>query len=64
MPKTTKGFVVTHAKDAQFERDLRSFFNYRDLELKQATQGRMTVSVIRAAGGKELMLKQRAPAAA
>ena len=63
MPKTTQGFLVTHAKDAQFERDLRSFFEYRDLELKHATQGRATVSVIFAAGGKELVLKQQAPAA-
>jgi quercetin dioxygenase-like cupin family protein len=50
---TTQGFVVTHAKDAQFERGLRSFFEYRDLGLEQATQGRVTASVIRAAGGKE-----------
>jgi quercetin dioxygenase-like cupin family protein len=50
---TTQGFVVTHAKDAQFERGLRSFFEYRDLGLKQATQGRVTASVIRAAGGHE-----------
>ena len=48
---TTQSFVVTHAKDAQFERGLRSFFEYRDLGLKQATQGRVTASVIRAAGG-------------
>ena len=42
--------MVTHAKDAQFVRDLRSLFEYRDLELKHATQGRVTVSVILAAG--------------
>ena len=50
---TTQGFVGTHAKDAQFERGLRSFFEYRDLGLNQATQGRVTASVIRAAGGHE-----------
>ena len=50
---TTQGFVVTHAKDAQFERGLRSFFEYRDLGLNLATQGRVTASVIRAAGGHE-----------
>ncbi|WP_416546322.1 cupin domain-containing protein [Limnohabitans sp. DCL3] len=50
---TTQGFVVTHAKDAQFERGLRSFFEYRDLGLKAATQGRVTASVIRAAAGHE-----------
>lgn len=49
---TTQGFVVTHAKDAQFERGLRSFFEYRDLGMKQATFGRVTASVIRAAGGQ------------
>ena len=40
----TQGFVVTHAKDAQFERGLRSFFEYRDLGFKEATQGRVTAS--------------------
>jgi len=48
---TTQGFVVTHAKDAQFVRGLRSFFEYRDLGLKEATQGRVTANVIRAADG-------------
>ncbi len=28
---TTQGFVVTHARDAQFEKGLRSFFEYREL---------------------------------
>jgi quercetin dioxygenase-like cupin family protein len=28
---TTRGFVATHAKDARYERGLRSFFEYRDL---------------------------------
>jgi len=53
MQMTTQGFVVTHAKDAQFDKGLRSFFEYRDLGLKQATGGRVTANVIRAAGGKE-----------
>lgn len=48
---TTQGFVVTHAKDAQFEKGLRSFFEYRDLGMKAATDGRVTASVIRAAEG-------------
>lgn len=48
---TTQGFVVTHAKDATFERGLRSFFEYRDLGIKDATQGRVVAHVIRAAGG-------------
>jgi quercetin dioxygenase-like cupin family protein len=50
---TTQAFVVTHAKDAQFERGLRSFFEYRDLGMKAATHGRVTASVIRATGGHE-----------
>ena len=49
---TTQGFVVTHAKDAQFEQGLRSFFEYRDLGMKAATGGRVTASVIRAAQGQ------------
>ena len=49
---TTQGFVVTHARDAQFEKGLRSFFEYRDLGMKAATSGRVTASVIRAAEGQ------------
>src|SRR5215471_15475300 len=50
---TTKGFVATHAKDAEFVRGLRSFFEYRDLGIRDATQGRVEAHVIRAAAGKE-----------
>ena len=50
---TTPGFVVSHAKEAEFERGLRSFFEYRDLGIKQATDGRVVAHVIRAAGGSE-----------
>lgn len=50
---TTPHFVVTHAHDALFEKGLRSFFEYRDLGIKAATGGRVTASVIRAAGGHE-----------
>lgn len=50
---TTQGFVATHARDAMFERGLRSFFEYRDLGIKEATQGRVVAHVIRAAGGTE-----------
>jgi len=48
---TTKGFVVSHAKDARFERGLRSFFAYRDLGIRDATAGRVVAHVIRAAAG-------------
>jgi len=49
---TRKGFVVSHARDASFERGLRSFFEYRDLGIKEATDGRVVAHVIRAAAGK------------
>ena len=48
---TTDGFVVTHAGNTDFERGLRAFFEYRDLGLRQATDGRVVAHVIRAAQG-------------
>ena len=48
---TTQGFVVSHAKDAAFERGLRSFYEYRDLGIADATAGRVVAHVIRAAAG-------------
>ena len=50
---TTQGFVVSHAQAARFERGLRSFYEYRDLGIKEATAGRVDAHVIRAAAGKE-----------
>lgn len=50
---TTQGFVVSHAKEANFERGLRSFFEYRDLGIKEATRGRVAAHVIRAASGTD-----------
>jgi quercetin dioxygenase-like cupin family protein len=50
---TTKGFVASHVKDATFNRGLRSFYEYRDLGIKAATEGRVDAHVIRAAAGKE-----------
>lgn len=50
---TAEGFVVTHAADAHFERGLRSFFEYRDLGIKQATGQRVDAHVIRAAAGTD-----------
>jgi quercetin dioxygenase-like cupin family protein len=50
---TTQGFVVSHARDAGFERGLRSFYEYRDLGIQQATAGRVDAHVIRAAAGTE-----------
>lgn len=50
---TKKGFVASHAADAQFERGLRSFYEYRDLGIKTATDGVVDAHIIRAAAGKE-----------
>ena len=50
---TIQGFVASHAQDAQFERGLRSFYEYRDLGIQAATGGRVGAHVIRAAAGKE-----------
>ena len=50
---TTQGFVASHARDAEFQRGLRSFYEYRDLGIKKATHGRVDAHVIRAAAGKE-----------
>jgi quercetin dioxygenase-like cupin family protein len=48
---TTEGFTVNHACDAQFIGGLRSFFEYRDLGIKEATEGRVAAHVIRAVPG-------------
>src|SRR5512141_314682 len=48
---TTEGFIVSHARDARFERGLRAFFEYRDLGIAAATHGRAVAHVIRAVPG-------------
>lgn len=48
---STEGFSVSHLGDAHFEGGLRSFFEYRDLGLQQATGGRVVAHVIRAVPG-------------
>jgi quercetin dioxygenase-like cupin family protein len=53
MNMTIEGFVASHARDATFERGLRSFFEYRDLGIRRATGGRVVAHVIRAAAGDE-----------
>jgi quercetin dioxygenase-like cupin family protein len=49
---TTQGFTVSHADEATFTRGLRSFFEYRDLGIREATGGRAVAHVIRAAAGQ------------
>ena len=46
-----RGFAVSHARDATYERGLRSFFAYRDLGVRDATGGRAVAHVIRAVEG-------------
>ncbi len=48
---SAEGFTVSHARDAHFERGLRSFFEYRDLGIEKATRGQVVAHVIRAAAG-------------
>lgn len=48
MGKTT----TSHAKDAEFQRGLRAFFEYRDLGIKDATGGAFGAHVIRAIPGE------------
>jgi quercetin dioxygenase-like cupin family protein len=46
-------FHVTHRKDGTFERrGLRNYFEYRDLGIKRATQGKVVAHVIRARPGR------------
>lgn len=45
-------FSVSHARDAAFTHDgLRPFFEYRDLGIREATQGKVVAHVIRARPG-------------
>ena len=50
---TSRGFTASHADGALFDRGLRSFYEYRDLGIKRATDGRVEAHVIRAAAGTE-----------
>ncbi len=48
---TTTGFTVSHLRDAHFDSGLRSFFEYRDLGIEAATEGRVVAHVIRGKPG-------------
>lgn len=48
-------FSVSHAQDAQWDRGLRAFFEYRDLSIKDATAGKVVAHVIRAIPGVHAM---------
>ena len=46
------GTIVRHADDASFERGLRAFFAYRDLGIREASNGAFGAHVIRAVPGE------------
>lgn len=52
-PSSSKAsdLVYTHERDAEFTRGLRSFFEYRDLGINEATKGAVAAHVIRAVPG-------------
>ena len=52
--KKKQSFSLSRAKGAKFRTDgLRAFFEYRDLGIKDATQGRFNAEVIRAGTVKD-----------
>src|SRR4051794_40454040 len=53
MLMASKDFVASHAKDAVFVRGLRPFFDYCDLGIRKATDGRVVAHVIRAIDGAD-----------
>ena len=49
-----QAFTISHADDGKFEaQGLRAFFEYRDLGIGEATQGKFHAHVIRAVPGME-----------
>jgi uncharacterized cupin superfamily protein len=48
---TTRRFVVTHAREAQFDIGLRASFANRDLGIARATEGQVVAHAIRAQPG-------------
>src|SRR5207302_10807594 len=49
----TSRFAVSHRRGSKFKRrGLRSYFEYRDLGIKRATQGKVVAHVIRARPGR------------
>jgi quercetin dioxygenase-like cupin family protein len=51
--KRAKAFSVNHAAESKFERrGLRNYFEYRDLGIATASQGKVVAHVIRARPGK------------
>lgn len=54
MPAKKQTFSLSRATGAKFRKDgLRAFFEYRDLGIREATQGRFNAEVIRAGTVKD-----------
>jgi len=49
MPDSNVKSFAAHAKDAVWTKDLRPYFKYRDLGIKEATGGKVLAHIIRAA---------------
>ena len=47
-----QAFTIQHADEGKFEGGLRAFFEYRELGIEGATQGKYGANVIRAVPGK------------
>ncbi len=53
-PFKNQAFTISHADDGKFEaQGLRAFFEYRQLGIDEATQGKCGAHVIRAGPGEE-----------
>ncbi|MGZ0189011.1 MAG: hypothetical protein ACKVH0_13575 [Alphaproteobacteria bacterium] len=46
-------FVYAKAEDDTFEGGLRAFFEYRDLKMQDATDGKVIAHVVRAKDGND-----------
>ena len=48
MTEKTTGSFAAHARDARWGKDLRPYFAYRDLGIRDATEGKVLAHIIRA----------------
>lgn len=49
-----EGFSIVREEDTQFDGGLRSFFQYKDLGIKDATGGKVVAHVIRGTGNEAI----------
>ncbi len=57
MPETDQKFSANLASDAEWQPGLRSFMEYRDLGIKEATNGAFKAHVLRIKGGSHETLR-------